>query len=342
MKKAAFILTAFMVLGCGSTEESTTSALVQVRTATVTVAPFADVVSSIGTVSARAGHLASLSAPAPGRITRVFVSLGQKVGVGAPLVALEQAPFIAAAQSAEAALAAAERNYERARGLADAGIVPRKDADQARTELAQARAAAGLARRTAQLAVLRAPISGVVTRLDAPIGASIDINQPVVEIVDLNALDIIFNVSPTDAARIAPGASVTLSAGESAAGERLGVGRINDVSGTVDSATRSVAVRAQAPSGSRALRVGETIYGEIQTAVNPRAILVPVAALVPEGDGYKVFVVTAGNVAREREVTVGKKNQTTAEIVSGLTPGEIVVTEGAYGLEDSVKVTRTK
>jgi multidrug efflux pump subunit AcrA (membrane-fusion protein) len=61
--------------------------------------------------------------------------------------------------------------------------------------------------------------------------------------------------------------------------------------------------------------------------------------LVPDGDGYKVFVVTAGNVAREREVTVGKKNQTTAEIVSGLTPGEIVVTEGAYGLEDSVKIT---
>ena len=339
MKRAICFLAAVIVLACGKDEETASSTLVQVKTATVTIAAFADVVSSIGTVSARAGHLASLSAPAPGRITRVFVSLGQKVGAGAPLVALEQAPFIAAAQSAEAGLAAAERNYERARGLADAGIVPRKDADQAATELAQARAAAGTARRTAQLAVLRSPISGVVTRLDAPIGASIDVSQPVVEVADLNALDIIFNVSPTDAARIAPGASVTLSAGESAAGERLGVGRINDVGGTVDSTTRSVAVRAQAPSGSRALRIGETIYGEIQTAVNPRAILVPVAALVPDGDGYKVFVVTAGNVAREREVTVGKKNQTTAEIVSGLTPGEIVVTEGAYGLEDSVKVT---
>jgi multidrug resistance efflux pump len=72
------------------------------------------------------------------------------------LVALEQAPFIAAAQSAEAALITLRRNYEQARRLADAGIVPRKDADQAASELAQARATATTARRAAQLAVLRA------------------------------------------------------------------------------------------------------------------------------------------------------------------------------------------
>jgi RND family efflux transporter MFP subunit len=249
---------------------------------------------------------------------------------------------VAAAQSAEAALLGAERNYERARRLADAGIVPKKDAEQAATELAQARAAATTARRTAQLAVLRAPISGVVTKLNAPLGAQVDVSQPIVEVADLGAVDIIFNVSPSDAARVAPGASVALSAGESAKGEPLGVGHITDVGGTVDSATRSVAVRAVAPPAARPLRIGETIFGQISTAVHPRAIIIPVAALVPEGDGYKVFVVGPGNVARERKVTVGRRNETTAEIVSGLVEGELVVTEGAYGLEDSVKVAQAK
>src|SRR5205814_5089181 len=333
----------FAVSGCRSSDsESETKALVQVKSVTVTIAPFAEIVSAIGTVSARAGHIASLSAPAPARISVVAVSQGQKVSAGTALVAFEQAPFIAARQSAEAALTAAERSYERARRLADAGIVPRKDADQAATELAQAQAAAALARRAAQLAVLRAPISGIVTRLNAPLGASVDVNQPIVEVADLGALDIIFNVSPSDAARIAPGASVTLSAGENAKGEPLGVGHITDVGGTVDSATRSVAVRALAPPTARSVRIGEIIFGQIATAVHPRAIVIPVVSLVPDGDGYKVFVITPGNIARERKVTVGRRSETTAEILNGLAQGEQVVTEGAYGLEDSVKVAQAR
>jgi RND family efflux transporter MFP subunit len=343
MKLVASAALVLLLIDCRSSDsDAEASALVQVKTATVAIAPFAEVISSIGTVSARAGHMASLSAPAPARIATVYVSQGERVKAGAPLVAFEQAPFVAAAQSAEAALVAAERSYERAQRLVEAGISPRKEADQAATELAQARAAASIARRQAQLAVLRSPISGVVTRLSAPLGGSVDVNQPIVEVADLAAVDIIFNVSPSDAARVGPGASVALSAGESANGEALGVGHVTDVGGTVDSATRSVAVRAVAPPTSRPLRIGETIFGQISVGLQPRAIIVPVAALVPEGDGYKVFVVTAGNIARERKVTVGRKTATSAEVLSGLAQGEQVVTEGAYGLEDSVKVAQAR
>jgi len=342
MKRIA-VLCLIAGLSCRKADPSSDpDALVQVKSAVATMEPFAETISSIGTVSARSGHIASLSPPAPARIAAVYVSQGEKVSAGTALVALEQAPFVAAAQSAEAALTAAERNFERARRLADAGIVPRKDADQAATELAQARAAVAIARRSVQLATLRAPISGVVTKLNAPLGASVDITQPIVEVADLSALDIIFSVSPSDAARIAPGASATLSAGESAKGEPLGIGHIIDVGGAVDSATRSVAVRAIAPPTARALRIGETIFGEIATAVRPRAIVVPVAALVPDGEGFKVFIVTAGNIARARTVTVGRRTESSAEILSGLSAGERVVTEGAYGLEDSVKVVQAK
>ena len=344
MKRIAALCFVAVAFGCHKSagDSADPNALVNVKMAVATIEPFAETISAIGTVNARSGHIASLSPPAPARIAAVYVSQGQKVSAGTALVAFEQAPFVAAAQSAEAALLAAERNYERARRLAEAGIVPTKDADLAATELAQARAAASLARRSAQLATLRAPISGVVTKLNAPLGASMDPTQQIVEVADLGALDIIFNVSPSDAARIAPGASVTLSAGESAKGEPLGVGHITDIGGAVDSATRSVSVRALAPPTERSLRIGETIFGQIATAVHPRAIVIPVTALVPDGDGFKVFVVTAGDIARARPVTVGRRTEATAEIVSGLAAGERVVTEGAYGLEDSVKVAQAR
>lgn len=329
---------------CGTSAETATdsTAVVQVKTAVATVQPFEDKVGSIGTVLVHSGHFASLSAPAPARITTVYVSVGQKVSVGTPLIAFEQTPFIAAAQSAEAGLAAAQQAYDRARRLAEAGIVPRATVEQAAKDLAQAEAAALSARRLAQLAVVRAPISGVVTMLNASIGASADVNQPLVEVANLAFLDIVFSVSPSDAPHIAQGAAVTLSAGETATGEALGVGRIMSVGATVDSSTRSVEVRAQAPPSARALRIGETIFGQISLGIRPRAIVVPVAALVPNGDGFQVFVVNAANIALARPVTVGRRNETVAEITSGLAGGERVVTEGAYGVVDSVKVTQAK
>jgi multidrug efflux pump subunit AcrA (membrane-fusion protein) len=90
------------------------------------------------------------------------------------------------------------------------------------------------------------------------------------------------------------------------------------------------------------LRLGETIYGEITLSTRGNAVTVPLEALVPEGDGFKVFVVDAKGIVHARPVTVGVRTATEAEIQSGLRGGETVVTYGAYGLEDSVKVVVQK
>ena len=60
---------------------------------------------------------------------------------------------------------------------------------------------------------------------------------------------------------------------------------------------------------------------------------------MPDGEGFKVFVVDAENIAHEQPVKVGARTDSTAEITEGLKGGERVVTYGAYGVEDSVKVT---
>jgi len=172
-----------------------------VGTAVATKRSFPQVVRAIGTVTARPGHFAELSAPAPTRVARIFVAPGQRVAEGDSLVEFERAPFDAAARSAEAALASAERAHARAVRLAQAGILPQKDSDQAAADLAQAQVAAITARRAQQLATLRAPLAGVVTRMTAVLGAAVDANQPLVEVADVAALDVVFNVSPWGRAR---------------------------------------------------------------------------------------------------------------------------------------------
>jgi RND family efflux transporter MFP subunit len=258
------------------------------------------------------------------------------------LVELDQTPFRAATVAAEATLFAAEKANERQQRLATEGIVPRKDADQAAADVAKARADAATARRAEQLSIVRSPLSGVVTRMTAVLGSTADVAQPLVEVADPGALDILLSVTPTDAARLRPGAKVSLTAGQNATGEALGIGSVVDIGGTVDTATRSVHVRVQAPTTRRPLRISETVYGQIAVAVHPNAITVPLEALVPDGEDFKVFVVDAAGTAHERKVSVGGRTDKFAEITEGLAGGERVVTYGAYGVSDSAKVVPAK
>jgi RND family efflux transporter MFP subunit len=316
----------------------TVKPVVAAQTIIITPRSFTETLGAIGTVSARAGHVASLGAPGAGRVSQVFVTTGQTVRAGQTLVELDQAPFEASLRSAEASLAAAERANERQQRLAQEGIVPRKDADAAAADVARARADADAARRAWQLSIIKSPISGVVTRMSAALGASVDAAQPLVEVSDPSALDILLSVTPSDAARVRPGARVALSAGQSAGGEPLGIGGVADVSATVDSATRSVAIRVQTTTTRRPLRIGETVFGSISIGTRPSAIVVPNEALVPEGEDFKVFVVDQGGIAHERDVKVGSRTSSAVEITEGLSAGERVVTYGAYGLQDSAKV----
>ena len=82
------------------------------------------------------------------------------------------------------------------------------------------------------------------------------------------------------------------------------------------------------------------MFGRLVTAVEPHAVTVPVAALVPApgGEGFQVFVVDSGGVAHSRAVTVGGRTEAAAEITSGLATGEVVVTSGAYGIADGARI----
>jgi RND family efflux transporter MFP subunit len=339
MNRWIYLVAPLALLACKAKEEQTEHApVVSAQTIVVTPQAFTESFGAIGTVVPRAGRQAALSAPSPGRVAAVLVTSGQRVSAGQTLVELDQAPFQAALNAAEAAYSAAQKANERQQRLAAEGIAPRKDAEAAAAEMAKARADVISAQRAAALSTIKTPISGVVTRMNATLGAAADVSQILVEIADPTTLDILLNATPTDAGRVRSGAKVTLSAGSNAAGEPLGVGTVADVGATLDSVTRGVAIRVQVPTTRRPLRIGETIFGSIAVGTRPNAIVIPNEALVPNGDAFKVFVVDKEGIAHEREVKIGSRSDRVVEIVEGLTAGERVVTYGAYGVSDSAKV----
>ena len=158
---AALLLAAAGVACKGSdatAEEEAAMPVVTARTTVASVEPFTQTLSAIGTVVARPGRYAALSAPSATRIARVYVAEGQRVGAGQPLVEFEQAQFASTSSAAQAALTAAQRNAERAQRLANEGIRAAQGCGGRGDRSRQG--ASGRGRGASSHAAVRAPIAG--------------------------------------------------------------------------------------------------------------------------------------------------------------------------------------
>lgn len=324
--------------GAGGAGQKAASGGVTVGTVVATLAPLEVTLRETGTVVARPGGFAAVSVPAPARVIAIYVEPGQRVASGAALVAVDASPFRAALREAEAAQQTARLAAERASRLAADGIAPRRDVEQTRAALAQADAVLVVARRNMVRSTLRAPIAGIVSRVTAVLDATADPAQTLVEVVDPTALQVRVMVAPADAGAVRVGAPVTFTA---PGGDSLGNGVVTTIAPSVDATSGAVEVRVRVTNAARTLRVGEALTADVLLArPGVPKVVVPVSALVPETDGYRVYVVDRGDTARARTVTIGRRTTQLVEIATGVAAGETVVSEGAYGVEDGVHVIR--
>jgi membrane fusion protein (multidrug efflux system) len=337
----ALALVSCALTACGKKNENEGSAGERVvagaKTAIVAEQPFTETIDATAVVSGRPDHVATLGTPSAARITAVRVVVGQRVAAGDALVDLDQVSFRGAVNAADAALAAAEKQQARVQRLAEAGIAPRRDVESTATELASARASAETAHRQSDLSTIRSPINGVVTQVSAVLGATADPAQTLVQVADGSVLDLVLNLPPAQAAVLRAGARVDVL-GEGKGASMLGEGTLTAIGGAVDSATRAVIVRAAVRRSERPLRIGETVAVRIAVGMRSRALVVPIEALVPDGESFKVFVVDSSGVAHARSIEIGGRSDALAEITKGLSAGERIVTYGAYGMDDNVKV----
>lgn len=319
-------------------DEAEVKADVVAQTAVAQVQSFPVTVTALGVVDAAPGHVAELAAPAPARVTRIYVSTGQAVAAGQPLVALDQTVFAAEVRRTDVDRVTAQQAYERARRLADAGILPRKDAEAAAAALADANAAAIAARHTAALGTLRSPISGIVSAVNARLNTQADPANTLVQVVDPAGLEIHLSVPPDQAGRVQPRQPVHLSVGRAAGGAALGEGVVTGIGAVIDTASGSVDVRAALTRAVGRLFVGQDVFATIDVAEQARVVTVPAAALVPAEGGQQLFVVDAKGIAHATSVTVGERREDVVAITRGLSGGETVVAQGAYGVQDGAHI----
>jgi RND family efflux transporter MFP subunit len=187
-------------------------------------------------------------------------------------------------------------------------------------------------------AEVRSPMSGVVSDRPLNVGEMANSGSALLSIVDLSRVVARASVPVHEAALLTVGKPATISSGS------LEVpGKVTVVSPAVDPNTTTVQVWVEAKNSGEHLKLGSTVEISMDAGEIPNAIIVPVAALLPSDDGgEKVMVAGSDNLAHERAIKVGARSGDETQILSGVKPGEQVITQGGLGLDDKAKIQIVK
>ncbi len=293
--------------------------------------------------------------PAAGRVAEVFVGFGDAVEKGAPLLTLESPEADEAAAeylrlelaltSARAELAKAEKDYERVSDLFRGDAIAKKELLAAETALSQAKAAVAQAETSRQQAlarleilglkpgqarprvVVRAPLSGKVTEFNVVAGEyRNDTSQPVMTIADLSTVWVAADVPETSIRllQLNERFEVRLNAfpGE------VFTSRVARIADSVDPENRTLKVWAELDN--RAGRFRPEMFGTVRHVESEREMaVVPAGALVQLEGQEAVFVQEAPGRFRAVRVRAGKRSGDRIPVIEGLTPGTLVVVDGA-------------
>ena len=272
-------------------------------------------------------------------------------------------------KAAKQDLDAQQRIYAARQNLYTQGALPRKDLEAAAVALTQARNTYDIAQRhfnalvktgkaqalkaaqgqlaaaqgkyqaaEAQLSYseIRSPISGVVT--DRPLypGEMAAAGTPLLTVMDLSHVIAKAHIPQADAELLKQGDAATLSA----PGLSQPVpAKVTVVSPALDPNSTTVEVWVEAANPHRQLRPGSSVRIAMVAQTIPEALTVPASAVLTEPDGTtSVMVIGSDGRAHQRDVKTGVRQDNEVQIVSGLKPGERVVTVGAYGLPDNTRV----
>lgn len=300
-----------------------------------------------GELQADQARYAEVGVPVAARIVRILAAPGQSVRAG-QVLAEAQSPDLGRARAdydaADARVTLARSALERKRALADR-IIPRREVEEAQAELAAAQAELRAAAATLQTLgasptrgsaasrlTLVAPIGGTVLERNIALGQMIGPEHVAFRLGDLGSIWLVAHAFERDAVRVAVGAPsrVTLAAypGQTFHGRVTYVGR------QVEAESRTIPVRVELPNPQGLLRPGmsASAFLEISNA-GQNVVTVPVAALQRVHDQWVVFVPKSAHAFEIRTVGRGRDLQGEVEVLTGLTPGETVVVDGAFLLK---------
>jgi cobalt-zinc-cadmium efflux system membrane fusion protein len=290
---------------------------------------------------------ARVGAPVAGRVSRVFVELGEPVKAGDKLFSVastDVATLRAEQRRAAVDLEVAKVARDRVAAMVEARALPGKQETEAAAQVRESELALELA--NSKLTSLRvpsagggefavvAPRSGVVVRKNVLPSEQVESNEVLMEVADLSSVWAVAEIFEADASRITPD-SVALITSPLVPGLAVQA-KVERISSVVDPERHTVSVRVVVPNPDKSLRPNTYVELSFREPVVPGAVEIPSTALVSSGTDRYVYVQHGTGHFEKQSVQAGWSRAGRVLVTSGLSPGDVVVAEGAALLDNQI------
>lgn len=296
----------------------------------------------IGTVAAIQG--VTVGADLPGTIDKIHFESGQWIHEGDILVELDTRQERAQLANLEAQRDLAKVNYDRAQELVKAGVISKSDYDSAFAQQKATEAQVGDIKAAIARKTIHAPFSGVLGIRQVSLGQYLAAGQAIVSLQSLNPIYVNFGVPQQETPKVELGHVLRIT-NTDLPGLAF-PGRITALDSVINEQTRNIQVQATLPNGNNKLRPGMFVQVELPLGQPRQVVPLPASAINYAPYGDSVFVITDMKDAKDhpyrgvRQVVVkieGSRGDQVA-IISGVNPGDEVVSSGVFRLRNGAPV----
>lgn len=271
-------------------------------------------------------RVVTVSAEVSARVERILPKEGDLIQAGDLLVQLNEDLIRPQFLMAEAQYKRDKIEFDRMAALVEADATPRQDLDNATVQLAASEATLAEVRARLDRTHIVAPAGGVLNNLLVEEGEYVQAGTPVAEVVETRTIKVVVAVPERDIAFFDVGqeAGVLLN---SRGADSNTKGTISYINRLADSQTRSTIMEITLDNRDGHLRSGQIVRVVLTRGVLDDVIFIPLLAVLPQEEGYAVYVVK-DSTAERRDIEIGIIKGDRVHVKQGLVPGESLIIGG--------------
>jgi RND family efflux transporter, MFP subunit len=326
------LLSVCLLISCGQKKEEKVQEEEKIKVRTATARSQEVDKLSTYTATVKADVINQITPSAPGRVERILVDVSDRVSKGQLLVKMEAYSL----EQQTTQLNNLKKDYERYNELLKVGGIAQQQVDQLQTQIEVLESAISNLEKNTEL---RSPISGVITARNYDNG-DVYSGTPILTVQQLSPLKAIVNVSESNFKDVHTGMPVDIRL--DVYEEEVFTGKVTMVYPTIDPTTHTFGVEVTIHNPDMRVRPG--MYARVTLNFGSNSsVLVPDMAVQKQSGSNDRYVYTVSNGrAKYNKVEVGQRLGSNYEILSGIQPGEEVVTAGHTRLIDGIAVEIVK
>lgn len=345
MRRIQFIAAAVLLLAVGCKEKKNQSAPAQAgrQQGPMTVIGYIVKTGSVSEPIQLPGSLlpmeeTEIHTEVSGRVVGLYINEGASVNKGSLLIKLFDGDLQAQLKKLEVQLQIAQKTEERNNELLKLNGISQQDYDLSFLQVSNIKADIDLMKTNISKTEIRSPFSGKIGFRNISTGAYVTPATIITSIRQVNFLKLQFSVPEKYSSKIKLGQMIAFSTDGST---KKFLAKVYATESTVSETTRGMNVRCYVQQGDASLVAGAFAKVDMDFARNDNAILVPSQAILPQARGKKLILYKNG-IAKFVDVQTGIRDSARIEIVSGVTPGDTIVTTGLLGLRPDGKIKLSK